>query len=254
MEKTETRIREGRGYQKNFSLLHPQIHDMASRSRKAQKIRQLLSDAKAIPDSQAAICLDIGCSSGLVASQLSPLCGQMIGMDYDGVALSLAPPTVRKAVFLLQGDAMSMPFRDESIDLVLCAQVYEHVPDDVRLFEEIYRVLRPGGVVFFSGPNWLFPVEPHYFLPFLHWLPEQWANFYLRFMRKGEQYYERSRHLWGLRRLLRRYSIEDVTLRTLELVDDPWLSPVIRALPVSVWRFLLPLFPNFNWILRKPTN
>ncbi len=69
--------------------------------------------------------------------------------------------------------AMPWPFplEDESCDLVICAQVYEHVPDDRRLAEEVYRVLKPGGVVFFSGPNWLFPIEGHYHLPFLHWLP-----------------------------------------------------------------------------------
>ncbi len=252
MRKTMEWTGRKRGYQENFSLLHPRIHNMADRAKKARKIRQLLAESNTAARFEPAVCLDIGCSSGLITSQLASLCDQMIGMDYDNIALHLAPPFVRERVSLLRGDAMSMPFPDQSIDLVLCAQVYEHVPDDVRLFEEIYRVLRPGGVVFFSGPNWLFPIEPHYYLPFLHWLPERWADRYLRLTGKGDRYYERSRHLWGLRKLLRQFAIEDVTLNALKQVDAPWLSPIVTAIPAWLWRFLLPLLPNFNWILYKP--
>ena len=149
---------------------------------------------------------------------------------------------------------MCLPFGDNMVDVVICAQVYEHVPDDKLLFEEIYRVLTPGGLVFFSGPNWLFPIEPHYFLPFLHWLPGRLADIYLRLTGQGDHYYERSRHMWGLRRLLHRFVIHDITLEVLQHFYPPeirGLKWIVRNIPTVVWKLLLPLFPNFNWILYK---
>jgi SAM-dependent methyltransferase len=150
---------------------------------------------------------------------------------------------------------MALPLADESVAFVVCAQVYEHVPSDVQLFAEIHRVLRPDGIVFFSGPNWLFPVEPHYFLPFLHWLPRPWADAYLRMTGKGNHFYERSRHIWGLRRVLRRFRIRDVTVEVLQQFHLQGASnPLARCLsrvPAAAWRILVPLFPNFNWLLTK---
>jgi SAM-dependent methyltransferase len=148
-----------------------------------------------------------------------------------------------------------MPFGDASVDAVLCAQVYEHVPDAERLFAEIYRVLRPGGIVFFSAPNWLFPIEPHYFLPFLHWLSPQWAARYLRGTGLGTEYYERSQPVWTLRAMLRRFEIVELTpalMQTDYLVGTPWLRDLCAALPAAFWRAAVPVLPNFNWLLRKP--
>lgn len=45
----------------------------------------------------------------------------------------------------LVADALNLPFESESVDFVLSDQVIEHVPDDVAMAREIYRVLRPGG-------------------------------------------------------------------------------------------------------------
>jgi SAM-dependent methyltransferase len=42
-------------------------------------------------------------------------------------------------------DVTALPFRDESIDVVFCNHVLEHVADERRALAEIYRVLRPGG-------------------------------------------------------------------------------------------------------------
>jgi hypothetical protein len=110
--------------------------------------------------------------------------------------------------------------------------------------------------VFFSGPNWLFPIEPHYFLPFLHWLPPRAADRYLRLTRQGDHYYERSRHLWGLRELAAGFQVSDITREIIETSLDERqnarLATVLRRLPQPLWRMALPLAPNFNWILRKP--
>lgn len=150
---------------------------------------------------------------------------------------------------------MVLPIPDASIDVVVCAQVYEHVPDAQQLFAEIYRVLKPGGAVVFSGPNWLFPVEPHYFLPLLHWLPPTYANRYLQWTGLGDAYYERSVDWWRLRWWLRQFEIVDLTpdlMRTDYLVANRRMRAVTDRVPPALWRWLGPLLPNFNWLLRKP--
>jgi len=190
--------------------------------------------------------------------ELAPLFARTLGIEYESEALRHAQRTAGTPLLFVRGDAMQLPVGDELIDVVICTQVYEHVPDDVRLAAEIYRILKPGGMAFFSGPNWLFPIEPHYFLPFLHWLPSRWANAYLRLFRRGDQYYERSRSLWGLRRLFARFHIHDVTVELLRSNTDLALSPrwarLIQQIPRWAWQAALPLLPNFNWILWKPDD
>lgn len=245
---------ETRGYQPGFFHEHEGVRDAASRARKARKIATALRDHAAFDLTRAA-CLDVGCSSGLITAELAPLFRLTVGGDYDLPALRHAPRPEAVALTFSQVDAMRMPLKDSSVDVVICAQVYEHVPNDERLADEILRVLRPGGVVFFSGPNWLYPIEPHYFLPFLHWLPPALAGAYLRAFKMGDSYYERSRTYWGLRRLWRRFEIVDITADLLkgrpgDLTLDERMA-WLRKLPLGVLRVLVPLMPNFNWMLRK---
>lgn len=245
-----------RPYQAGFYTLSKRVRDPSSRREKAEKIIWALTRFVERP-LPPAVCLDVGCSSGMITAALAPLFRRMLGLEYDKIALQAIDQRARVQVQFIRGDAMSLPFRDCTIDVIICAQVYEHVPDDRRLFEEIYRVLVPGGVAFFSGPNWLFPIEPHYFLPFLHWLPRPWANLYLRLTRRGECYYERSRHIWGLRRIMNRFLIQDISLEILRerhLPKTGWLRKLLRRVPEKVWTILLPLLPNFNWLLYKPPS
>jgi SAM-dependent methyltransferase len=51
---------------------------------------------------------------------------------------------------LLQADVMSLPYDDQSFDLVMAAHVLEHLPDLQRALAEMIRVLKPGGIVFLS--------------------------------------------------------------------------------------------------------
>jgi 2-polyprenyl-3-methyl-5-hydroxy-6-metoxy-1,4-benzoquinol methylase len=243
-----------RGYQENFYNLSERVRDPNSRQKQANKIAIALTRHARVALGESR-CLDLGCSSGMITRAVAPLVRTMVGLDYDEIALAAIPPDPTAPAAFLQGDAMQLPFADESFDVVICAQVYEHVPVASRLFGEMARVLRPGGTVFFSGPNWLFPVEPHYLLPFLHWLPAGLADAWLRLLRRGDHYYERSASVWRLRRMLRAFEIEDITPEVIEQFcsrhDQDLAARIVRALPVAVWQLALPLVPNFNWILYK---
>jgi ubiquinone/menaquinone biosynthesis C-methylase UbiE len=49
-------------------------------------------------------------------------------------------------------DATAIPVPDGSFDAVLCTEVLEHVPEPVRVIQEISRILAPGGSAFITAP------------------------------------------------------------------------------------------------------
>jgi SAM-dependent methyltransferase len=69
------------------------------------------------------------------------------------------------------GDACNLPFQDKSVDYVISNNVIEHITKTNwhKYASEIIRVAKKG--YFVHAPNFWYPVEPHYFLPFFHWIP-----------------------------------------------------------------------------------
>ena len=53
------------------------------------------------------------------------------------------------------GDALALPYDDETFDVVLISEVLEHVPEDDRAIAEFVRILKPGGVAAVTVPRWL---------------------------------------------------------------------------------------------------
>jgi SAM-dependent methyltransferase len=52
----------------------------------------------------------------------------------------------------VQADVTNLPFEDSSFDVIVCAHVLEHVPDDRSAITELYRVLRPEGTAVIQVP------------------------------------------------------------------------------------------------------
>ncbi|NNE30953.1 MAG: methyltransferase domain-containing protein [Winogradskyella sp.] len=45
----------------------------------------------------------------------------------------------------IKADICNLPFEDDSYDVILCNHVLEHIPNDTKAMQELYRVLKPGG-------------------------------------------------------------------------------------------------------------
>ena len=53
----------------------------------------------------------------------------------------------------VKADICNLPFANDSYDVILCNHVLEHIPDDKRAMQELYRVLKPGGFGIFQIPQ-----------------------------------------------------------------------------------------------------
>lgn len=53
----------------------------------------------------------------------------------------------------VKADICNLPFEDNSFDMILCNHVLEHIPDDTKAMQELYRILKPGGMGIFQIPQ-----------------------------------------------------------------------------------------------------
>ncbi|MFS4455785.1 class I SAM-dependent methyltransferase [Maribacter sp. 2304DJ31-5] len=53
----------------------------------------------------------------------------------------------------VKADICNLPFMDNSFDVILCNHVLEHIPDDVKAIQELYRILKKGGWGIFQIPQ-----------------------------------------------------------------------------------------------------
>ena len=85
--------------------------------------------------------LDLGCGSGYLNRKNAPADFRIYGLDLSNAYLAIARQQAHSDVFI-QGDALQLPFKDQSFDLVICSEVLEHLPDHEKALEEIKRVTR----------------------------------------------------------------------------------------------------------------
>lgn len=129
------------------------------RSQVLGKARKLLG---ARLDAGFASALEIGAGTGyfslnlMAAGLIEDLTCTDISTGMLEVLEANAERLQLERVSTVQADAESLPFPDESFDLVLGHAVLHHLPDLDRAFTEFHRVLRPGGTVLFAGePSFL---------------------------------------------------------------------------------------------------
>ncbi len=249
-----------RGYQYDFSAKIPSMYDVESRERKARTMIAVLSEFyKSTNNLKELTLLDIGASTGIIDNCLSGYFKQVVGVDIDLKAVSHAEKLYGKDnLSFMVDDAMALQFKDHSFDVVICSQVYEHVPDAQIMMNEIYRVLKPAGVCFFSAGNRFNLMEPHYNLPLLSVVPKPLAHLYLKLVGKGDHYYEEHLSYWGLKKLTRIFLCHDYTRK---MLNDPDYYKIDYMLPPESLKILIAkliahyfywAFPNYIWMLQKP--
>ena len=90
---------------------------------------------------------------------------------------------------VVQGIGEHLPFADASVDLVVSLQVLEHVQEPERVLAEIDRVLRPGGILYLSAPNYFSFSEDHYRVLWFPGLTHRTGSWYLRLRGRDPDFY-----------------------------------------------------------------
>lgn len=252
-------MKMSRGYQHNFSSLHGDSkYDKEARECKANTMIGVLSHNFGKENIAQMSLLDVGSSTGIIDNYLSRAFADVTGLDIDTSAVEHAIKVyANEHLHFCTGDAMSIDFPDNSFDVVICSQIYEHVADARKMTDEIYRVLKPEGVCYFAVGNRRTIEEHHYNLPFLSVIPRPLSHLYLRLAGKGKYYYEKHLSYWGLKSLVARFDIIDYTDK---VINDPKSFDVVYMLERGSRKHKLAQFivgrlywlcPGYIWLLKK---
>jgi len=104
------------------------------------KVKSLL---EVIPNRKFNAVLEVGCGSALVLRGISKVIGadKKIGCDLASSVLTAAKIEIPESI-LVRADAMCLPFKDSTIDLVILSDILEHVANPSLLLKEARRVAK----------------------------------------------------------------------------------------------------------------
>ena len=93
--------------------------------------------------------LDVACGPGTLARIFAPRVRSVVGLDLTPAMLERARKDSAENhienFYALRGNALRMPFRDETFDLVVTSYSIHHLPDAVTAIREIARIVKSGG-------------------------------------------------------------------------------------------------------------
>jgi ubiquinone/menaquinone biosynthesis C-methylase UbiE len=125
---------------------------------------EFLSYSELFPVSNLGNVLELGCGIGFQSALLSTMSESVVATDLPDENMSTHTPGKIRLQSLLTGlgienvshqfcSAESLPFEDNSFDMVFSSHVLEHIPDFGKAMKEIYRVLKPNGFLFCVIPS-----------------------------------------------------------------------------------------------------
>ncbi|MBN1164670.1 MAG: class I SAM-dependent methyltransferase [Candidatus Krumholzibacteriota bacterium] len=182
--------------------------------------------------------LEVGAGTGRDGIFMADQGASVVSLDYSLPSLRLIAGQLggKDRVELCCGDAFTLPFGDNTFDLVFHQGLLEHFRDPGRMLAEHHRVLRPGGYILVDVPQryHYYTVLKHMFISMGKWFAGWETEFSPR----------------ELERLLERHSFSVV------LTYGEWLNPPIwfrilrkGLLPAGI---RLPMYPRiFTWMRKR---
>ena len=257
--------KKNNAYQFEFSKLYKD--NMFNQTERVQKAKKTIAVINDYLETKSAYqkglspnfsVLDIGCSTGYLTKYYASQFNYVIGIDIDENAIKYARTHNSGQNLKYEiGDSLNLDFPDNSIDIVICTHIYEHVPDPKQMMNQIYRVLKPGGFCYFVAGNRLVLIEPHYRLPFLSIMPKWMANYYLRLTKNGKYYYENLLFLPDLKNIVKQFELTDYTVQVVSNPQKFNATDMItqNSIKQKFYLFVLGIAyfccPSFIWILKK---
>jgi SAM-dependent methyltransferase len=104
--------------------------------------------------------LDMPCGRGFYLNMIRYVSQcHLVGAELDWDVILKAQRNVGHLpdIALNNANIYALPYKDETFDAAILSEILEHVDDDVAALKEVYRVLKPGGVVAITVPNANYP-------------------------------------------------------------------------------------------------
>ena len=137
-------------------------YDLAAKNyNKKEKYLNSFEQGKLFPllgDIKGKKVLDAGAGTGRLTVELARLGAEVTVLDISEEMLKILQKKNPK-VKIVVGDVENMPFEKESFDLVVAAFVIVHLKNPIRVFDEVYRVLKDGGKFLVTNINQKEPPE-----------------------------------------------------------------------------------------------
>lgn len=144
-----------------MGLVGKMIYSTISSKSKVEKYQQIIRDEewKELENEIAIGCtfLDVGCGAGYAMFRASKdkIC-QVFGVDPEPGAHGVGRfinEKVEQQVTIIKGSAESLPFEDNTFDVVFSSHVLEHVTNENNALKEMSRVLKPTGKLIIGMPT-----------------------------------------------------------------------------------------------------
>jgi SAM-dependent methyltransferase len=207
--------------------------------------RDTVAQLHSYAELNGSLVVDVGGGGGFFSEAFRREGARVVSVDVDAGEIYARGGDLPTGA--VQGSALALPVRSGSVDICFSSNVLEHVPDPVRMADEMVRVARPGGVVFLGFTNWLSPWGGHETSPWHYLGGHRAARRYER--RVGE----RPKNLYGeslfnvsAARMIRwadRHPDADV-IDVLPRYLPTWARPIVR-IPLlrefATWNLVLVL-------------
>ncbi|WP_407410374.1 class I SAM-dependent methyltransferase [Methanobrevibacter sp.] len=97
------------------------------------------------------VILDIGCGGGININRMAKHAKKVYGVDYSMDSVKVSREVNRQEIYdgkveVVHGDVQSLPFDDETFDVVTAFETVYFWPNIEKCFAEVKRVLKPGGI------------------------------------------------------------------------------------------------------------
>jgi SAM-dependent methyltransferase len=110
--------------------------------------------------------IDVGCGAGRHAFEAYRRGAEVVAFDRDASELRSVDTILRAmaetgeapagaSATVVLGDALNLPYPDQTFDCVIASEILEHIPQDDAAIAELIRILKVGGILAVSVPRWL---------------------------------------------------------------------------------------------------
>ncbi len=167
--------------------------------------------------------------------------GMIVALKQKDVKKVVAVEPYKKALLIARGKAKlagvhpenisqdvveALPYADCSIDMIHCFTVLEHVKVVRKAIKEMYRVLKPGGLIYINTPDYRFPYEGHYKLPLPVFMKRTITKLCLKLLKRPTRF-----------------------INTIQFVTEKNLDNILRTEVALYWR-IYEKVPN-DWFYQK---